>query len=216
MSHLVISYVRLWDGTTGAVIKPASTAPQATDPAVVFALSPNSLASDNSTNGAKLPVLGARANAAAQTWTEGNQVPFSVDLAGNARTVVASWFGSTAPTVGQKSMANSIPVVFASDQDPLTVQKTTAGNCALTSVDASATSVTVLAANSNRLGAVITNASTATLYLKFGGTASATSFTFKLGPEGVLIIDATLLYTGLLDGAWSAATGKAYVSELTA
>lgn len=216
MSHLVISYVRLWDGTTGAVIKPASTPPVATDPALVIALSPNSLATDNSTNGAKLPVLPARANAAAPTWTEGNQVPFSVDLAGNARTAIASWFGSTAPTVGQKTMANSIPVVFASDQAPLTVQKTTAGNSALTSVDASASSVTVLAANPNRLGAVITNASTATLYLKFGSSASATSWTFKLSPDAVLIINSTLLYTGVLDGAWSAANGKAYVTELTA
>lgn len=48
-------------------------------------------ASDNSTNStAKLPVIPARANAAAQTWTEGNQVPLSTDLAGNARVIPAS------------------------------------------------------------------------------------------------------------------------------
>jgi len=42
---------------------------------------------DNTTNApTKVPVLPARANAAAQTWTEGNQVPLSVDLAGNLRT----------------------------------------------------------------------------------------------------------------------------------
>jgi len=41
---------------------------------------------------------------------------------------VAQWFGSTAPTVGQKTMANSVPVVLASDQSalPITVSATSA------------------------------------------------------------------------------------------
>ncbi len=34
---------------------------------------------------------------------------------------MSSWFGSTAPTVGQKAMASSIPVALASDQSPLAV-----------------------------------------------------------------------------------------------
>lgn len=43
-------------------------------------------ASDNSTNStAKLPVLPARANTSAPTWTDGNQVPLSVDTAGALR-----------------------------------------------------------------------------------------------------------------------------------
>lgn len=41
---------------------------------------------DNSANASlKLPVLATRANAAAPSWTEGNQAPLSVDLAGNLR-----------------------------------------------------------------------------------------------------------------------------------
>lgn len=43
-------------------------------------------ASDNTTNStAKLPVLPARANTSAPTWTDGNQVPLSVDTAGALR-----------------------------------------------------------------------------------------------------------------------------------
>jgi hypothetical protein len=43
-------------------------------------------AGDNSANSSlKVPVLNSRANAAAPAWTEGNQVPLSVDLAGNLR-----------------------------------------------------------------------------------------------------------------------------------
>jgi len=34
---------------------------------------------------------------------------------------LGAWLGSTAPTVGQKAMVSSVPVVFASDQSPLTV-----------------------------------------------------------------------------------------------
>jgi hypothetical protein len=37
------------------------------------------------------------------------------------------WLGSTAPTVGQKVMASSIPVTFASDQTPLSVTFATVG-----------------------------------------------------------------------------------------
>jgi hypothetical protein len=41
---------------------------------------------DNSANSSlKLPVLNSRANASAPSWTEGNQVPLSVDLVGNLR-----------------------------------------------------------------------------------------------------------------------------------
>lgn len=39
-----------------------------------------------------------------------------------------AWLGSTAPTVGQKTMANSLPIAIASDQSSLTVAQTTATN----------------------------------------------------------------------------------------
>jgi hypothetical protein len=34
---------------------------------------------------------------------------------------IGAWFGSTAPTIGQKPMANSIPVTIATDQSPVPV-----------------------------------------------------------------------------------------------
>jgi len=40
---------------------------------------------------------------------------------------LGAWLGSTAPTVGQKVMASSIPVTFASDQTPLSVTFSTVG-----------------------------------------------------------------------------------------
>ncbi|MGH7166474.1 MAG: hypothetical protein ACREIS_13225 [Nitrospiraceae bacterium] len=39
-----------------------------------------------------------------------------INAAGEAETEIARWIGSTAPTVGQKAMASSLPVAIASDQ----------------------------------------------------------------------------------------------------
>ena len=43
------------------------------------------------------------------------------DALGRADVLLGSWFGSTAPTVGQKLMVDSIPVTMASDQSPISV-----------------------------------------------------------------------------------------------
>jgi hypothetical protein len=78
----------------------------------------------------------------------------------------------------------------------------------------SATSITLIASNASRLGFTIHNDSTAILYVKFGGTASSTSYSVKL------IADAYYespigWYTGVIDGIWASATGSARVTELT-
>jgi hypothetical protein len=73
-------------------------------------------------------------------------------------------------------------------------------------------SVTLLAANANRKGATIFNDSAATLYVKFGTTASATSFNATLGRREYLEV---ANYTGRIDGIWTAAAGAARITELT-
>lgn len=78
----------------------------------------NNNAAPGATN---LGILPAVANAATQTWTEGNQVALSTDLSGRTRIDNSSWIGSTAPTVGSKTSSNSIPVVVASDQGAIAV-----------------------------------------------------------------------------------------------
>lgn len=83
----------------------------------------------------------------------------------------------------------------------------------LSNVSGSATSVTVLAANSARVGATVYNDSTAICYLKFGATASTTSFTVKLAADTYYEVPGG--YTGVIDGIWASATGSARVTELT-
>lgn len=82
----------------------------------------------------------------------------------------------------------------------------------------SASSFTVLAANANRLGATIFNDDTAvtgaTLKLKLGATASASSFTVEIAPRGYY--EVPFGYTGIIDGIASAASGNARVTEVAA
>lgn len=75
-------------GTFWQATQPVSgTFWQATQPVSIAAtITVAGGSSDNSANSvAKLPTIVARANAAGPAWTEGNQVPLSVDLSGNLR-----------------------------------------------------------------------------------------------------------------------------------
>lgn len=83
----------------------------------------------------------------------------------------------------------------------------------VTAVGDSATSVAVAAANGARRGLLVHNDSAATLYLKYGATASTVSFSLKLAP-GELWSMPTPIYGGQIDGIWSSdAGGNALVTE---
>lgn len=84
----------------------------------------------------------------------------------------------------------------------------------LSNVSASASSVTVLAANTSRKRAVIHNDSTAKVRLKFGSTASASSFTYALNAYETYETPTSGLYTGIITGIWDSATGTARVTEM--
>lgn len=121
----------------------------------------------------------------------------------------------------------AVPAAMSADNDVVTpwgdrsgrqVITSKAGTPALTNVAASATSVTVLAANTSRLGATIVNDSSALLYLKFGATASTTSYTVVLAGTAAApfaYYEVPFGYTGIIDGIWASATGNARVTELT-
>lgn len=81
-------------------------------------------------------------------------------------------------------------------------------------VSGSASNTTLLAANASRTRVIIYNESTADLYVKFGATASATSYTTKLGPGDTYESPTDWVYTGIIDGIWSAANGAAQITEL--
>lgn len=102
----------------------------------------------------------------------------------------------------------------ASATNPLPVLPAPSATGTLSSVTASATSVTILASNPGRRGALIYNDSTATLALAFAATASLTAFSVELPPQSYYEMPAPL-YTGVLSGIWTAAAGAARITELT-
>lgn len=147
-----------------------------------------------------LVVQGCAASGAA---VSGNPVLVAVKTGANAATL----------TTGQATMANSVPVALASDQGALTTQPATA-TWTLAAVAASATSVTIAAANASRKGLTVFNNSTGILYLrKGGGAADATTGNFVgIVPQGYWEMPAPLS-TAAVTGIWSIASGSANVDE---
>ena len=82
----------------------------------------------------------------------------------------------------------------------------------LTNVSSSVTNVTLLSSNASRKMATIFNDSTTNLFVKFGATASATSFTVKIALGGYYELPIPV-YTGQIDGIWDVANGSARITE---
>jgi hypothetical protein len=94
------------------------------------------------------------------------------------------------------------------------VKEIRSSSSSVTSVNDSASSVQLLAANTSRLGATIFNDSSEALYVKLGTTASTTDFTVKVAADGYY--EVPFNYTGRVDGIWSAdSTGAARITEFT-
>lgn len=86
---------------------------------------------------------------------------------------------------------------------------------AVTSVASSASNVTLLASDYKRKAFTITNDSTAVLYIKFGATASSTSFSFKMAAGAEKTFDNDKVWQGQVDGIWAAANGSARITSMS-
>lgn len=83
----------------------------------------------------------------------------------------------------------------------------------LSNVTSSATTVSLLASNASRKKALFFNDSTSALYIKYGATASTSSFTVKLLAGGYFEMPSPV-YTGAIDGIWDSANGAVRITEL--
>jgi hypothetical protein len=90
-----------------------------------------------------------------------------------------------------------------------------AATATLTNVNGSASSVSLLASNTARKNATFFNDSTAVLYLKFGATASTTSYTVQIPSNGYYELPNGKVYNGAIDGIWAAANGAVRITELS-
>ena len=119
---------------------------------------------------------------------------------------------STPMTAGQKTAANSLPVVIASDQGNISLLEAKTAVATVTSVSGSATVVTLLSANSSRKQALFSSNSTAIFYLKLGTGASLTSYTVKMYQDDYYEVPP--YYTGDITGIWASTTGTVLVTEI--
>lgn len=101
---------------------------------------------------------------------------------------------------------------------PVTTSQSANATPTLSNVASSASSVTLLAANAARKGATIVNDSSAILFVKFGSTASATSFTVEMAARSATAssyYEVPFGYSGIITGIWASATGSARMTEIT-
>lgn len=84
----------------------------------------------------------------------------------------------------------------------------------LSNVAGTTTSVQFLAANTARTLVIFYNDSTSAAFIKFGTTASSTSFTYKVAAGGTLELPDPI-YRGRIDGVWVSAAGNMRITEIT-
>jgi hypothetical protein len=144
-----------------------------------------------------------------------------LDAAGATKTVLADLIGSDYGQVLKVAFGSdgSLTLVDASNGLPISVvgtasvKTTRAATGTRSNVAASATDVLLLAANANRISAVVYNDSTAILYVGIGTTTvTSSSFSFKLDAGGVY---EDYDFTGQIRGMWASATGNARITEKT-
>lgn len=94
------------------------------------------------------------------------------------------------------------------------VKPAPAATSAITAPSVSASSFTVLASNTARLGATIFNDGSVIVYVAFASTASTTSYTVQVPPGGYYEVPGgNSIYTGIITGIASTATGNLRVTE---
>lgn len=80
-------------------------------------------------------------------------------------------------------------------------------------IAASATVVDICAEHGSRIGLMIYNSSTSSLYCRVDGTASLTDYSFIVPPASSYEMPIQY-YTDKVTGIWGAANGHAFVTEI--
>lgn len=144
----------------------------------------------------------------------------TVNLTGKFYRVVYTNTNSAQGTFRLQTVAQTQDVVLPRTLDSYGNLKVAAQGGAATgtkaNVASSGSSVTILASNTARKGAVIYNDSTQILYLDLsGGTASNSSYSVQVPSQGYFEVPGPNIYTGLITGIWAAANGNARVTEFS-
>jgi len=128
-------------------------------------------------------------------------------------TVAVSNFPATQPISGSVSVSNfpaTQPVSIAATVEVKEVRATTPTT---TSPAVTNSNTSILASNSNRLGATIYNEGAAICYMILGSTATTTSYTLQIQVGGYY--EVPFGYTGAIFGITSAGTATLRVTEIS-
>lgn len=85
-------------------------------------------------------------------------------------------------------------------------------NATTANVASAATNVTLFSAAGRVSGRAVFNDSSAVLYLKYGATASTSSYTVQIAAGGYYEFPQNV-YSGQVDGIWASANGNARVTS---
>ncbi len=158
-------------------------------------------------------VIGVTDNAGSLTVDAADGTVFVRSSAASTFPINVGRIGGNVTSVGSGVVDTGTQRVVLPTDVTVPTKETRAATGTTTSVASSATNVTLLASNANRLGATIFNDSTQNLFVKFGATASSSSFAVKMTPG--TYYEVPFSYTGIIDGIWASANGNARITELT-
>jgi hypothetical protein len=141
--------------------------------------------------------------------------PIILVIEGNVQTgwinIETGVFTTGAPPVGTVMCAGAEVRFLDCDTDSITVCQPEVTS-SFSSVSASLSNVTLLAANPNRKRAVLFMDGTSTAFVKFGATASTTSFSIKIPAQ--TYYELSFGYVGIIDAIWSGtANGAVRITE---
>lgn len=143
-----------------------------------------------------------------------NGTPIILVIEGNIQTgwinINTGVFTLGAPPVGTVMCDGSTDRFLDCDTDSITICQPVV-SATVTSVNASATVVTLLAANANRKGAIFYSDSTNLAYIKLGVAASVTSFSMRVQTQTAY--EMTIGYTGIITGIWNGTNGAMRITE---
>lgn len=199
-------------GTTSGVVEFFSEPGQMTTLGVSASQSGTWTVGSNSATGSAVP-----ANAFYQGISDGTNLRGVLGAANSLNStgagiptaqIVAQLDDTSPSTVTENQFGN---VRLGPNRALMVMQRSS--TAATTSVSSSASNQTLLASNAARVSGSIYNDSTAILYIKFGATASTSSFKVALAANTYYEIPGG--YYGQIDGIWASATGAARISEET-
>ncbi len=157
------------------------------------------------------PVSGTvTANLAAGTNNIGDVDVLSLPALPAGTNAIGKLAANSGVDIGDVTLNNTLGA-GTSDASTIRTTESTGATSVLANVSGSASSVTLVASNTDRRKVVMYNDSTADCYVKYGSAATSTSFTWLMAAGSHI---EEMHYNGIITGIWTSATGSMRITEV--